>query len=206
MISCSSGQGKVYVMFQFLLQPFRRLWKRWRWRRDPEGYLRALGVQVGKHCRIYGMPEEVFDSEPYLCRLGDHVSITSGVRFISHDGGVWVLREEFPDLDIFGPITVGNNVFIGINTIILPGVTIGDNVVIGAGAVVTRDIPSNSVAAGVPARVLGSLAAYREKALANGVHLRALPPEELHRALSDRFRLAADNAQAHVARNGSTTP
>lgn len=52
------------------------------------------------------------------------------------------------------PITVGDNVWIGGNTVILPGVTVGDNVVIGAGSVVTRDIPANSVAAGNPCRVL----------------------------------------------------
>ena len=52
------------------------------------------------------------------------------------------------------PVTVGNNVWIGGGAILLPGVTIGDNVVIGAGSVVTRDIPSDTVAAGNPCRVL----------------------------------------------------
>jgi serine acetyltransferase len=55
---------------------------------------------------------------------------------------------------------VGNNVFLGINVTVMPGVTIGDNVVIGAGAVVTRDIPSNSVAVGVPAKVVMSVEDY----------------------------------------------
>lgn len=52
------------------------------------------------------------------------------------------------------PVSIGNDVWIGGNVTILPGVTIGDNVVIGAGAVVTHDVPSNSVAVGVPARVI----------------------------------------------------
>ncbi len=55
------------------------------------------------------------------------------------------------------PISVGNDVWIGANAVILGGVTIGDHVVIGAGAVVTKDIPAGSVAAGVPARVLKNL-------------------------------------------------
>jgi acetyltransferase-like isoleucine patch superfamily enzyme len=159
------------------------------WRRDPIGYLRSLGVKVGQDCRIYGRPEEVFGSEPYLCRLGNHVSITSGVRFVSHDGGVWVFRQEYPDLDVFGRITVGNNVFIGLNAIILPGVTIGDNVVIGAGSVITRDIPANCVAAGVPARVITSLDKYRQKVLSTGLHHRSLPADELQRLLDRHFRL-----------------
>ncbi|MBR1658764.1 MAG: sugar O-acetyltransferase [Oscillospiraceae bacterium] len=52
------------------------------------------------------------------------------------------------------PITIGNDVWIGGNATILPGVTIGDNVIVAAGAVVTKDVPSNSVVAGVPARFL----------------------------------------------------
>lgn len=55
------------------------------------------------------------------------------------------------------PVTIGHNVWIGGSVTILPGVTIGDNVVIGAGSVVSRDIPSNSVAVGNPARVIKSL-------------------------------------------------
>lgn len=54
------------------------------------------------------------------------------------------------------PVTIGNNVWMGGNVTIVPGVTIGDNCVIGAGSVVTRDIPSNTVAAGNPARVIKS--------------------------------------------------
>ena len=52
------------------------------------------------------------------------------------------------------PIKVGNNVWIGGNVVVLPGVTIGDNVVIGAGSIVTKDIPSNSVAVGNPCKVI----------------------------------------------------
>lgn len=55
------------------------------------------------------------------------------------------------------PVTIGDNVWIGGNAVINPGVTIGDNVVIASGAVVTRDIPANCVAAGVPARIIREL-------------------------------------------------
>ena len=54
-------------------------------------------------------------------------------------------------------IKVGNNVWIGGNVVVLPGVTIGDNVVIGAGSIVNKDIPSNSVAVGNPCHVVKKL-------------------------------------------------
>ncbi|MDO4893230.1 MAG: DapH/DapD/GlmU-related protein [Eubacteriales bacterium] len=63
-------------------------------------------------------------------------------------------------VDLFGTIEIGNNVFIGMNTIVLPGVKIGNNVVIGAGSIVSKDIPNNSVACGIPARVIETLDEY----------------------------------------------
>ncbi len=57
-------------------------------------------------------------------------------------------------LEVALPITVGNNVWIGAGTIVLGGTTIGDNTVIGAGSVVTKSIPSNVIAVGVPCRVV----------------------------------------------------
>ena len=57
-------------------------------------------------------------------------------------------------IEIAKPITVGNNVWIGAGSVVLAGVTIGNNCVIGAGSVVTRDIPENTVAVGVPCRVM----------------------------------------------------
>ncbi len=126
-------------------------------------YLRGGGVKIGSNSEIY--PNVSFGSEPYLIELGDNVRIASNCVLTTHDGGLWVLRNngKLPNSDKFGKIKVGNNVHIGINTIIMPGVTIGDNVVIGAGAVVTKDLPSNSVAVGVPARVIETIDDYYEK-------------------------------------------
>jgi len=59
------------------------------------------------------------------------------------------------------PIRIGNNVWIGMNSVIMPEVTIGDNVIIGAGSIVTTDIPSNSIAAGNPCRVIREKSPYR---------------------------------------------
>ena len=156
----------------------------------PVEELRALGVRIGSGCRVYVDCD--FGSEPYLVTIGDHVTLTRGVRFATHDGGVWVFREEFPDIDVFAPIRVGNNVFIGYGAILLPGTVIGDDCVIGAGAVVTGLIPPRSVAAGVPARVVKSLADYRAKAMAGAVHIRGKSPEEKRRILCGKFGLPAD--------------
>lgn len=65
--------------------------------------------------------------------------------------------ERRKKLSILSPVALGNDVWIGANCTILPGVTLGDNVIVAAGAVVTKDVPSNSVVAGVPARVIRDL-------------------------------------------------
>jgi acetyltransferase-like isoleucine patch superfamily enzyme len=120
-------------------------------------------INIGTGCAIYRGVS--FGSEPYLIDIGNNVRITKGVNFITHDGGMWVLRNNgmLKDADAFGRIKVGNNVHIGLNSTIMPGVTIGDNVVIGVGALVTKNIPSNSIAAGVPAKVIKSIDEYYEK-------------------------------------------
>lgn len=163
-----------------------RLWLKLLRRRDPIAHARALGVRVGENCRLIDVS---FSTEPYLIRLGNHVSATK-TRFETHDGGVWVLRGEHPNLDVVRGITVGDNVFFGYGCIVLPGVTVGSNVVVGAGSVVTKDVPSNSIAAGVPARVIGNIEAYRAKSLARGAMSKAMTPTE-----KKAFYLTADNTQ-----------
>lgn len=164
-----------------------RILRRTAGRRDPVRFARALGVDVGERCRLLGVTSGTFGSEPYLISLGDHVTVTGGVRFVTHDGGVWILRDEDPDLDVLGKITVGSNVFIGLNTVILPGVTIGDNVVIGAGSVVVRDIPNDSIAAGVPARVVSNLDGYRRRAKEIGLPTKRMSPKEKRQFLLRHF-------------------
>lgn len=167
-----------------LLQHFLRLWKI---HRNPVGYARSIGVTVGQDCRILGMTPTTFGSEPYLVRLGRHVTITAGTRFVTHDGGVWIFRDEHPNIDVFGPITVGDNVFIGMNSIIMPGVSVGNNCVIGAGSVVTRDIPPDCVAVGAPAKPIRTLAEYWEKIQPDVFHIRNLPYQEKRKVLQERF-------------------
>ncbi len=130
---------------------------------------KRLGVNCGEGCRFLDDPQKMFGTEPYLVTVGNHVEITNGCRLITHDGSMWCFRnrEEYKSADFFAPIVIGCNVFIGMNSTILPGVTIGDNVVIGAGSVVTKDIPQGAVAAGVPARVIKSMDEYESKLKGN---------------------------------------
>ncbi|OOQ92697.1 capsule biosynthesis protein CapG [Bacillus cereus] len=151
--------------------------------------LKNEGLHLGSGCEVYS--DVTFGSEPYLIEIGDNVRITKGVIFITHDGGMWVLRNNgmLKDADAFGKIKVGNNVHIGINTVIMPGVTIGDNVVIGVGAVVTKDIPSNSIAAGVPARIIKSIDDYYEKHKETVDYTKHMSTQEKKEYLLKKYRL-----------------
>ncbi len=123
----------------------------WPFSRQRVWLLRKTGVKVGEKCRLFRAD---WGTEPYLIELGNHVVVSNNVRFLTHDGAVWVFREEFPGLDIFGPIKVGNNVCLGFNVMLLPNTEIGDNCIVAAGSVVKGRIPPNSVVFGNPAKVI----------------------------------------------------
>ncbi len=160
-------------------------------RRDPIAYWRKRGVIIGEKCEIYSSAN--FGSEPYLISLGNHVRINSGVNFVTHDGGVWVLRwvgdDTLKDIDLFGKIKVGNNVHIGTNAIIMPGVEIGSNVIIGCGAIVTKNIPDNSVAVGVPAKVIETIDEYKEKHANEFEFTKNLSKKEKQKYLEKKYKL-----------------
>lgn len=167
---------------------FRRVYEEVLMRLDRERYVRRMGVSFGDRCR-FGR-DIIWGSEPYLISLGDHVTITNRVVFISHDGGVWVARDEHPQLNVFGRITIKDNSFVGIGVIILPGVTIGKNCVIGAGSVVTRDIPDDSIAAGVPCKVIRSTTDYIDRMLNHSgrVDTKGMSYAEQKRVLLEEFK------------------
>jgi acetyltransferase-like isoleucine patch superfamily enzyme len=121
-------------------------------------FLRKEGMKIGDHCHFDTM---AFSTEPYLVEIGDHVGISSGTVFITHDAGISCFRNEFPEDDIFGKIIIGNNVFIGINCTLLPNTVVGDNCIIGAGSVVRGKVPANSVLIGNPAKVLMQMSVQR---------------------------------------------
>ncbi len=148
-----------------------RMWnnlrKHWLWRtaKGYERWLRENGVVIGKNLRLFNHRSIRFDTTSLgLIRIGDNVSITADVSILTHDFCSSVFRQKYHDF-VAGRshVIIGNNVYIGQKAIILRGVTIGDNVIVAAGAIVTKDVPSDSVVAGVPARVICSLEEYYRK-------------------------------------------
>jgi len=135
--------------------------KRWKIR----NYIKQ-GLQVADDCRFVGLPN--LGSEPFLVSIGKHVTICSDVIFITHDGGTWVFRDQakYKSVIKYGRIVIHDNCFIGERACLMPGISIGPNSVVATGAVVTKDVPPNSVVAGIPARVLMSTEEYAEKCLA----------------------------------------
>jgi carbonic anhydrase/acetyltransferase-like protein (isoleucine patch superfamily) len=129
---------------------------------------RAQGVRIGEGCRIY---ISQFGSEPFLIQVGSRVTITSGVRLITHDGSTALVRDTAGRrFQRYGPISIGDDVFIGINSIVLPGVSIGSRVVVAAGSVVTKSIPDGVVVGGNPARVIASFDEYSDRVRRTAVH------------------------------------
>ena len=82
------------------------------------------------------------------------MTVSSDVQFLTHDGIGWLYKDESGRRFRYQAISVGDDVFVGYGTIIMPGTTIGSRVVVGAGSVVTRSIPDGSVVAGNPAKVI----------------------------------------------------
>ena len=152
---------------------------------NPLNYAKKIGVNFAADLHIYG--KVIWGTEPWLITIGKNVHITDGVKFINHDGGTLLFRDKIPDLEITKPIKLGNNIYIGNNVIILPGVNIGDNVVIGAGAVITKDIPSNSVVGGVPAKIIKSTDDYLKKIKKESLHLGHLKGKEKDIALKKYY-------------------
>ena len=150
------GHGsKIYHSVRMDTPPYRRFWLG---RRSVvESYCcinNAVGdvtigdyTRIGIHCTLIGP----------IC-IGNHVNLAQGIT-------VTALNHNFEDsskrIDEQGvstkPVVIGDDVWIGTNAVILPGVTIGSHCVVAAGAVVTKDIPDHTLVGGVPAKVIKNI-------------------------------------------------
>ncbi len=116
------------------------------------------GLKIGKDFKRLG--GVIIDpSHCYHITIGDNVTLAPRVHILAHDASTYVFFGKTRAANV----TIGNNVFVGASSIILPGVHIGNRVIIGAGSIVKHDIPDNSVAVGNPAKVVCSVDDYLAK-------------------------------------------
>lgn len=117
-----------------------------------------MGMRVGKNFgRLNGV---ILDpSHCWLIEIGNNVTMAPRVHILCHDAST----KQFLNYTKIGRVTIGDNVFIGAESVILPGVTIGNNVIVGANSTVTHDIPDNTVVAGTPAKLICTLDDYLNK-------------------------------------------
>ncbi|MEH2944989.1 acyltransferase [Lachnospiraceae bacterium KK002] len=130
-------------------------------------YAISQGMNCGKGCIVSSGTD--FGSEPYLITLHNNVRLSSSVAFITHDGSVHTIvsSKKYRNTNVhkYGKIEIDDNTFIGARATIMPNVYIGKNCIIGAGALVTHSIPDNSIAVGVPAKIIGDTWNFAEKTI-----------------------------------------
>lgn len=148
-------------------------------------HLRKKGLKVGRNFNPqFGWMIDF--SHSWHIEIGDDVTLAPHVTILAHDASTW----EFLGYTKVRNVKIGNKVFIGAGSIVLPGVTIGDNVVVGAGSVVTKDLAPDSVYAGNPARFITSVEEYvaREKQKMSGENC-------FGREFSEANQVSADQKQ-----------
>ncbi len=120
--------------------------------------LMQMGMKVGKNFgRLNGV---ILDpSHCWLIEIGNNVTMAPRVHILCHDAST----KQFLNYTKIGRVTIGDNVFIGAESVVLPGVTIGSNVIVGANSTVTHDIPDGTVVAGSPAKPICTIEEYLKK-------------------------------------------
>lgn len=140
-----------------------------------EEQARRAGVKMGNNnfinTRFWS------SAEAYLIEVGSYCGITAGVKFFTHGGG-HAARWKYAQFDCFGKVKLGDYVYVGNNSLIMPGVTIGNHVLIAAGSVVTKSIPDDVVVGGNPAKILCSIEDYIERNLEYNLNSKSMTAEE----------------------------
>ncbi len=115
-------------------------------------YFRKAGMKIGGGCNICC---NIMTTEPYLVRLGENVTISGNVTFVTHDNSISKLSSDY--VNLFGYITVGNNCFLGQNSTIMYGCTLANNIIVASGSVVCNSfMEENIIIGGNPAKKIGT--------------------------------------------------
>lgn len=147
------NSGRLSGLYRRLCRPAGQEWAL---------YVKKFGGlhAIGDGCVIQ---MNVTFTDPAYVRLGNNVHLT-GCTIFGHDGSINMLTKATGKvLDRVGPVDIRDNVFVGHQAMVMPGVTIGPMAIVAAGAVVTRDVPPGSIVAGSPAKVIGQVATYLER-------------------------------------------
>jgi acetyltransferase-like isoleucine patch superfamily enzyme len=133
--------------------------------------LKAYGLRINGKARFIAVSTKFDDFDRIF--IGDRFVASMNVHFLTHDYSyttalIAINEKPATDIGILRNIKIGDNVFVGMNTILLPGSVVGNNVIIGAGSVVRGKIPSNSIVAGNPAKVIGDIKDYAVKVKSRG--------------------------------------
>jgi maltose O-acetyltransferase len=127
--------------------------------------LRADGATIGERVFL-GNGTYVDEGMAWLIEIEDDVTISPRAMVLAHDAGF----KRALGLTRVAPVRICRRAYIGAGAIVLPGVTIGEDAVIGAGSVVTHDVPAGTVAIGVPAEAVGTVASLARR---HGPHISA---------------------------------
>ena len=158
---------------------------------------RKEGMAIGEGTHIFSKAigegthifSNIITSEPYLITIGKNCTISTEVCFLTHDASIGLFLDRKVKSDICGPITIGDNCFIGNRAILLYGVSISDNTIVAAGSVVTKSIDEpGCIVGGNPAKVIGKVDSFLEKNKDYFLNLHGLSFEERkNRVLSSQL-------------------
>lgn len=146
-------------LIKILFLPYR-LYRAWT-KRIVRAYYKFKGAEIGENTFLGPNVYLDVNHKPGRVIIGDNCFITRNCTILAHSdvmmGGPLELWKEHGGERIFGDVVIEDNVFVGVHSVIMPGVTIGKNSVVGAMSLVTKDVPPNTIVGGVPAKELGRM-------------------------------------------------